>query len=154
MFKFSQVNIAWIISLTKRFLPYSNTVQVFDFTKTEKQKQNPKRWSCWITVLSKEVITFIHRRQKENLQLNFNCGKFPKVYKCRKKFNKLLCTHHPASITNIPKLFIHPFLPQGYLEANPTYLTISSVTVRIRQKKYIIPNRTLNDWQEISTTFD
>lgn len=34
------------------------------------------------------------------------------------------------------------------------YLTISSVTVRIRKKKYIIPNRTLNSWQEISTTFD
>lgn len=61
-FKFSPVNIAWITNLTKRFLPYSNTVQVTNFSfilqNLKNKKQNSKRGSCWITVLSKWVITF------------------------------------------------------------------------------------------------
>lgn len=115
-FNFSQVNIAWITNLTKRFLPYSNTGQVTDFiiyfTKPWKRKQNPKKESCWITVLSKWVITFIliHKRQKENPQLNFYCAKFPKVHQRRKK--SLINSYAPIILLQLPtrRNSIHPLL--------------------------------------------
>ena len=126
--------------LTKCFLPYPNTVQVTDFvfyfTKSYKQKQNPKRESCWITVLSEWVITFIliHRKQKENPRLNYSCAVSKRTQTKVNSWAPIIL----SSVSNTTTLFIHHFSlrpPQNYLETNSLSLTISSVNISARRSK-------------------
>ena len=137
--------------LTKGFLPYPNTVQVTDFvfyfTKSFKQKQNPKRESCWITVLSEWVITFIliHRKQKENPRLNYSCANFPKGHK-RKSTpgHPSFCHQWPTQPHSLSTHFSsRP--PQNYLETNSLSLTISSVNISAcrSKRKSIIPTNSM-----------
>lgn len=65
MFKFSETNTAWILSLSKHFLPYSNAQNL-------KKQNKPYKAKLMGHSLSKWLITFIltHRRQSKNKNKN------------------------------------------------------------------------------------